>query len=220
MPRRSFKMFLAQFDAIFSLNQDLLLERHYLPVFVQTRWDGVVCPGTRLQERPVDPMEPTTLGIWVPDDERNFVVPPRCQPLFKLHGSSNWRAGPNQNIMVLGGQKRELIDKHPILRFNFAQFDAYLRCPDARLMIIGYGFGDDHVNQAIQAAVRESGTTLFVVDPEGIDVMDANRNATIYTTAELAKELWPSERGTSRRPLASTFRGDRAEYSKLMSFFR
>jgi hypothetical protein len=122
--------------------------------------------------------------------------------------------------MVLGGQKQELINKHPILGFNFAQFDEYLRRPDARLMVIGYGFADSHVNNAIAAAVRDSAVTLFIVDLMGIDVIDGNRDAQVYAPSQLAERLWPRVRGASRRPLASTFRDDRAEYAKLMSFFR
>jgi hypothetical protein len=39
----SVKLFLSQFDAIFSLNQDLLLETHYVHTFIsQGKWSGVV----------------------------------------------------------------------------------------------------------------------------------------------------------------------------------
>jgi hypothetical protein len=216
--------FLTRFDAIFTLNQDLLLERHYLnnnvSLLSNGRWDGWSLPGLRLLERPANPLEPDTLGIWVPGEQREFAVQRRFQPLFKLHGSSNWRAGPDQNIMVLGGQKQELINKYPILSFNFAQFDEYLRRPDARLMIIGYGFADSHVNNAILAAVREAAVTLFIVDLIGIDVVDGNRDAQVYAPSQLAERLWPRVRGASRRPLASTFRDDRAEHAKLMGFFQ
>ena len=41
----SIKKFLERFDAIFTLNQDLLLETHYLPKLVSTRWSGVAVPG-------------------------------------------------------------------------------------------------------------------------------------------------------------------------------
>jgi hypothetical protein len=156
--------FLTRFDAIFTLNQDLLLERHYLndnvSLLSNGRWDGWCLPGMRLLTRPENALVPDTLGIWAPEAGAAFNVARRCQPLFKLHGSSNWRAGADQDIIVLGGQKAELIDKHPILHFNFNQFDEHLRKRDTRLMVIGYGFADDHVNAAIMAAVRASSLTM------------------------------------------------------------
>ena len=43
----SIRDFLARFDAIFSLNQDLLLEVHYRPGGQRGRWSEVVVPGMR-----------------------------------------------------------------------------------------------------------------------------------------------------------------------------
>jgi len=50
------RSFLARFDAIFTLNQDLLLERHYLDdnhvkLTSSRRWSGCQIPGTK----PLDP---------------------------------------------------------------------------------------------------------------------------------------------------------------------
>ena len=41
----SIKKFLERFDAIFTLNQDLLLETHYHPTLVSAKWSGVTIPG-------------------------------------------------------------------------------------------------------------------------------------------------------------------------------
>ena len=85
------RSFLVRFDAIFTLNLDLLLERHYLDGNVELssyrQWGGWDIPGMK----PVTPI-PTgrnNLGKWTPDPTR-FNVSPRLQPYFKLHGSSNW----------------------------------------------------------------------------------------------------------------------------------
>jgi hypothetical protein len=52
----SVSRFLARFDTIFTLNQDLLLERHYLQSDVQTAtpriWNGWASPGMRPQSDP------------------------------------------------------------------------------------------------------------------------------------------------------------------------
>ena len=82
--------FLARFDAIFTLNQDLLIERQYLAENL----------GMLLQPRgwQIPRMEPTTqpaataikeVKEWRPMDVSKFVVDANMQPYFKLHGSSN-----------------------------------------------------------------------------------------------------------------------------------
>src|SRR5260370_28042365 len=46
--RYMIRAFLERFDAIFTLNQDCLLEAQYFPGFVGGRWNGSELPGTRL----------------------------------------------------------------------------------------------------------------------------------------------------------------------------
>lgn len=185
--------FLTKFDAIFTLNQDLLLERYYLNdnvgLLSDGRWDGWGIPGLVRQGAHEHPLHNPNLGLWVPTDRNGFVVHTRSQPYFKLHGSSNWYVAADRQIMVIGGNKRALIDQHPILSYNFDQFQQYLHEPDTRLMVIGYGFSDDYVNATIMFAAQATNITMFVVDPLGIDVMDANRNAQIYTPSALATAL-------------------------------
>jgi len=41
------KTFLARFDAIFTLNQDTLLEQHYLDFMVGGKWNGCYLPGMK-----------------------------------------------------------------------------------------------------------------------------------------------------------------------------
>ena len=49
MSRRSISRYLARFDAIYTLNQDLLLEFHYDPRLIDpTRWIGHVFPGVTI----------------------------------------------------------------------------------------------------------------------------------------------------------------------------
>jgi hypothetical protein len=59
---------------------------------------------------------------------------------------------------------------HPILWRYQQEFDAYLGRPGARLMVIGYGYNDSHINDAIGRAV-ERGLKLFIVDPLGMEVL-------------------------------------------------
>ena len=167
----------------------------------------------------VDPLANRALGTWVPNDPSEFRVPANSQPYFKLHGSSNWYASSTDNLLVVGGNKQSTIDRYPILKFNFEQFHENLNRPKTRLMIIGYGFGDDHINQMIVNAADISELGIFLIDPNGIDVIDDNRSAAIYSPGAMASALWPRIIGASRRPLSSTFNTDVVEHNKVMRFF-
>ena len=216
------RSFLVRFDAIFTLNQDLLLERHYLNGNVglssYRRWDGWHIPGMKLITSDLSGLDNRNLGRWEPDPS-SFNVRPRLQPYFKLHGSSNWIDSSSQELLVLGGNKVSIIELYPILKWSHDQFKEYLSRPDTRLMVIGYSFGDDHINNVIRSAVACGNLRIFVIDPLGVDVVDKNRGAQIYTPDQLATGLWPYLFGASRRSLREIFGSDRVEHSKVMRFF-
>jgi hypothetical protein len=73
--------FLSRFDAIFTLNQDLLLERHYLNSNVghSGKWDGWNIPGMKLIRPSAPGLSNPNLGKWEPDED-NFNLSPRLQP--------------------------------------------------------------------------------------------------------------------------------------------
>jgi hypothetical protein len=84
--------FLSKFEAIFTLNQDTLLEQKYLAFggqeflsFSEGRLFGAEAPGLR-NAREMEWMPP---GFYTPADPP-FELRERYQPYFKLHGSSNW----------------------------------------------------------------------------------------------------------------------------------
>jgi len=223
------RTFLIQFDAIFSLNQDLLLERHYMNANVMLgssgRWQGAHLPGMKLDSAPIDPMEPRILGTWKPTGSA-AISDRGQQPIYKLHGSSNWRDPLNSNLMIIGGDKARQIGAHPIL-VEYAQvFDHQLAQPDARLVIIGYGFRDHHINKAIAAAVYASGLTFFVVSPDGSDMAHIFRSpvhpgAALTTLGyDLSDVFAQGLTGASRRWLQETFGSDHIEHAKVMRFLQ
>jgi hypothetical protein len=101
----SVKRFLARFDSIFSLNQDLLLEIHYVQTFApQGKWSSVVQPGVQW----VSPTEhpgsyDLTMCKWVPNPD--VVASQGCQPFYKLHGSSNWQTESGEPLLIMGNGK-------------------------------------------------------------------------------------------------------------------
>jgi len=48
----------------------------------------------------------------------------------------------------------------------FRSFYQRLHTPQTFLIVIGYGFGDDHVNQIIDAAMTNPSLIMLVVDPK------------------------------------------------------
>src|SRR6202022_5210490 len=149
------RSFLVRFDAIFALNQDLLMERYYLDGNVALssyrRWSGWEIPGMKPVLGIGMGLVDTNTGRWVPDPSAQIIDGNR-QPYIKLHGSSNWTDESGKELLVMGGDKLSIIDQFPILKWNHERFKEYLSRPSTRLMVVGYSFGDLHINQTIRDA--------------------------------------------------------------------
>jgi len=214
--------FLARFDAIYTLNQDTLIEQ---------KFDGslskrlITLPGIKSAK------ERLTGGrglypLYTPDQPSSFTVQQQSLPYIKLHGSIDWIYGDRELLLILGGNKEENIRKLPLLRwYHDGLFRADLRKPNTRLMIIGYSFSDNHINKEILNAITQSDLRLFIIDPKGVDVLDNRDPETVARASvslpptELMEQLSPRVIGASKRPLTTTFGGDLVEHAKVMRFF-
>src|SRR6202034_1255381 len=89
------------------------------------------------------------------------------------------------------------------------EFRAMLSQPDTHLMVIGYSFGDPHINGVIQTAATK-GLRIFIVDTLGVDVIDKrnSRTQTPETVTDLMQVLIPHITGASRRPLNEIINSD------------
>jgi len=214
--------FLTRFDAIFSLNQDLLLERHYLNENIALHSDGRWAGGQLVGVRPkhaISPLfESRLLGRQTPDPQR--VIESNTQPYFKLHGSSNWFVSDTQDLLVMGANKSAAIAKYPVLKWINSQFESALSVPNTRIMVIGYSFSDEHINDVILSSVVNHQAELFIIDPLGVDVVNSNRDAAIPSLSDFAQQLQSSIVGASRRSMREIFGGDHAEHAKVMRFFK
>ncbi|WP_197422244.1 SIR2 family protein [Burkholderia sp. MSMB1498] len=216
--------FLARFDAIFTLNQDLLLELHYRPPMLPVGrggWaDRPQFPGMRVPQnfwalRATERL----VAEWRPLPEADYRVEGGCQPVFKLHGSVNWRSANDGDLLVMGANKVEAIAGSSLLTWYADEFRARLREPGSRLMTIGYGFGDQHINnEIVEAANNDPTFGLFVVDPNGRKVLRPRSEGQIPLPPQPIEGV--RYIGGSTRPLRSTFTGDELERGKLMRFWR
>jgi SIR2-like domain len=215
----SVKRLLSRFDAIFSLNQDLLLEIHYMQTFVQQgKWTGVILPGVQVSVPPpgTGPFD-FTMTTWRPTS--NFGVSPQFQPLFKLHGSSNCLAESGERILIIGGAKSGAIQRFPVLNHYHDQFAVFLNQPNARLMVIGYSFQDEHINSIIENAWRQHGLGTYLLDPRGRDVLIDPKMA--RASIRPKRDIEDIKLiGELRRPLSTVFSDDPFAYDELMRFFQ
>jgi hypothetical protein len=208
---------LTRFDAIFTLNQDCLLEIKYLPRDVAQlsshRWKNMYSPGLEPVFIAGREFEPP--GVFKPGTADYELVRDR-QPYFKLHGSSNWRDG-NSTILIMGGNKGPDIDKSPLLTSYMSHFTEMISQPDTRIMVVGYGFRDLHINEILVKGA-DAGAKMFIVDPAGIDAIKRIDQPHYHPPGIVREKLAAMIRGASRRDLRSTFGGDRVEYAKVMRF--
>ena len=89
--------------------------------------------------------------------------------------------------------------------------------PDARLMIIGYGFRDSHINEMLLQGARK-GAKLFIIDPCGVDALKLAPPIT-GDARQLYQQLQGNIIGASRRLFLSNFTSDHIELGKLLRFF-
>jgi hypothetical protein len=153
---------------IFTLNQDLFFERLYdnFELFI---------PGLKKNEEWFDSTFRRELN------ESDFCTLPDCTELshiksklffdhdfflVKLHGSYNWKSSDGTQKMVTGRGKKEQIENEPLLKFYYDIFEEVLSQQELHLLVIGYGFADEHVNRVLANSIQKSGLKICVISPE------------------------------------------------------
>ena len=166
---------------LFTLNQDLLLEKLYHGIKFSENIDHSFMISTPPVDSPVyashfQHKDQNDSGV-IPNNEglvewRNkfecSMKDNRKDPIYiKLHGSYDWRYQDNQEskVMVLGAQKKKQIDSIPLLKWYFELFSSSLFVDNSKILIIGYGFNDQHINQLLVRAVCLHGLRIHIVNP-------------------------------------------------------
>jgi len=150
----------------FTLNQDLFIERYYCP------GRRLVIPGGRNDPRFVNRNKPLEPGdfVLVPTEKelerhKNDLKNLGDLCYIKLHGSYDFRDRDNKRKLIIGTSKEEQIKNEPLLLWYFKLFEEVLSLPQRRLLIIGYGFRDPHINKIIAMSVLQNGLRIFIVSP-------------------------------------------------------
>lgn len=155
-------------NACFTLNQDMTVEKRF-------GW------------RPLVPHSTNYAGNWgdVSNTDLNSNTPkqlPTTEDLetfktqvgsanyyIKLHGSLRWTNSDGGDSKVIGINKMNTIAKIPLLNWYFELFRQAITAGNVKLLIIGYGFRDPHVNQLLAQACENNGLKLFIVSPENVE---------------------------------------------------
>lgn len=107
----------------------------------------------------------------------------------------------------------------PVLQWYQNLLTEYLSRGDSRLMVIGYGFRDDHINEIISDAVTNHNLKLFVMSPDRADQarkIAPTAGAAIQQRTALEDVFQRGLIGASRRSIHEIFSGrDPIELSKL-----
>jgi SIR2-like domain len=183
--RYQLSKFMHRFDWIFTLNQDTLLERHYFThgfnLSSQNRWNGYDIPGLEMINAQNNGMPVNASTLFVAKQTGFQLQRGGYQPYIKLHGSSNWMASRTAGLLLItGGLKETDINDSPLLAWYSGLFRQAITDPSAKIMIVGYGFGDEHINKMLVEAAR-AGAKFFIVDLIGADIL--HRPATASTLA-------------------------------------
>lgn len=108
--------------------------------------------------------------------------------------------------MVIGQGKEAQIHDEPLLSKYFEVFNRVLSEKDRRLLVIGYGFRDSHVNRIIADAIQNHGLRLFVMTPEP----PASLHDRLCQN-ELGRQIWSGLGGYFPWPLLRMFPGDQSQ---------
>jgi hypothetical protein len=120
------------------------------------------------------------LGLSQWNDKRYVKFHGQAPKLIKLHGSVDWFLRNEDEIdvgiqvsafslaraMVFGGQNEKLVPHGPFLHLRH-EFQRLLR-DSSSLLVVGYSFGDSHLNAIIRSWVAaKTNARMMVVNPRG-----------------------------------------------------
>ncbi|MBI2444205.1 MAG: SIR2 family protein [Candidatus Magasanikbacteria bacterium] len=138
----------------FTLNQDLFCENfaQVTPLWIRyTRQDDnnndkVVELPNELKLQEIQTRHPNGQLVYV-----------------KLHGSYGWLSSRGGKAVAVGADKKKFIDQEPLLKSYFDEiFSPWLR-QKRKLLVIGYSFRDQHVNDYLIKAIQDENLRLFII---------------------------------------------------------
>ncbi len=171
-----------QAGACFSLNQDLFFEQKFewQPFISKTKWYSQDrlnnCGGYKTTYSDTDPNvlpNQDKLNQFLGNElstEMDIIKNQHKILYMKLHGSLGWVSSDGSNRMIIGKNKRDEIKKEPLLNFYFQELEKALNQENVRLLVIGYSFNDEHVNECLVNAINNNKLRLYIISTELFDI--------------------------------------------------
>ena len=135
--------------------------------------------------------------------------------LIKLHGSCNWISSDGTENIVIGKGKKEQIQKEPLLRYYSEVFKKALSHDQRRLLIIGYGFGDEHINRILAEAVRDYKLKIYIISPDP----PGDFKTKLVKGKKHGKAIWQGLSGYFQYSLREIFPKDQTETQARRNLF-
>jgi hypothetical protein len=181
----------------FTLNQDLFMERQFSRQpfgFVGLKYKDYL---QTIQSKRIDPESRIQIPGKAELDEFAKNSMSNCGDFYaKLHGSHGWLSVNGGDQMVLGTGKSEEIQKEPLLNFYFDLFEKALFRDDVKILIIGYGFRDKHINNYLVKAIQDHNLKLYIISTEGPEAFKdkligkPKDSATLWAPDEDGQIIW------------------------------
>ena len=211
--------------ACFTLNQDLFLERFMnwqplVPVSMRFNQSGNgIIDTTDLDSRSLKTLP--TLGEL--DDVKGRLTSEFVY--IKLHGSQKWVSSDSSDTKVIGINKKESIDKIPLLKWYFELFQDALFRPNVKLVSIGYSFRDEHINEIRVKAILDHGLKIYIIsteDPSSFQFRLTNKypsGSVVNDADEKHRPIWDAVDGYFPYKLNSVFPYDQTQTPEKAEIF-
>jgi len=193
---------------LFTLNQDMLLERKFIN-HLDIRPPTLPGVGIGPHHGPFGPnfgFLGQSVAMSIQFDPKHPPSLRKASNYIKLHGSANWFVDGQKPLMVIGNAKTQQVAEVPLLVWYHHVFESVLNTGEIRLMIIGYGFGDEHINLAIAEGVRNSELHLMIWD-----IGTALQIREKVLASPHGERIWAGLITTVTRPMAEVFPGNQEE---------
>jgi hypothetical protein len=159
-----------QINFFFTLNQDLFVERLMSltnkPI-TSPSVKRIIHPGkSNFQLKDTEFIKVPTRDKLDTSKDATTLSRLECH-YIKLHGSFGWKSSdPDRpEMMVIGRNKEEQIANEPLLTWYLDLFEQVLFQRGIKLLIIGYGFRDNHINEVIAKAIKSCDLKLYIMSP-------------------------------------------------------
>jgi len=193
----------------FTLNQDLFLERKYYngvkPVLPAIQYKSnwfTTHFNNKLSDQDYCRL-PTQSEL---DAQKVHLLSANNYFYIKLHGSYNWLSSSGSKRLVIGKNKLNQINEEPLLAYYFELFKKVLLTKDKTILIIGYGFRDEHINEVLADSVKNHGLQVHIITPDSF----SSFKTTLYSVPH-GKSIFKGISGYYPQSLVQMFPPDQSE---------